>query len=76
QVDGIPLLLLRDGMLTLLPDEDTVLQKDDHLLMCGRLSSLYQMEWTLQNEYALDYVITGREQPRSWFWKLISKKEH
>lgn len=76
QIDGIPLLLLRDGMLTLLPDEDTVLQKDDHLLMCGRLSSLYQMEWTLQNEYALDYVITGREQPRSWFWKLISKKEH
>ena len=75
QIDGIPLLLLRDGMLTLLPDEGTALQKDDHLLMCGRLSSMYQMEWTLQNEYALDYVITGKEQPRSWFWKLITKNK-
>jgi voltage-gated potassium channel len=75
QLFALPLLLLRDGMLTLLPDEDTALQKDDHLLICGRLSSLYQMEWTLQNKYSLDYVITGKEQPRSWFWKLITKKQ-
>lgn len=73
KIYGIPLLLLREGMLTLLPDENTVLRKDDHLLMCGRLSSFYQMEWTLQNEAALDYVITGNAQSRSWFWKLITK---
>ncbi|MDH5357275.1 MAG: NAD-binding protein [Gammaproteobacteria bacterium] len=73
RIFAIPLLLLRNGVVSPLPDENISLQYGDRLLMCGRLSSHYRMEWTLQNEHALDYVRTGYSKPRSWFGQLIAK---
>ncbi len=70
----IPLLLLRHNERTLLPDPGLHLQKDDHLLFCGAPTGRDRMEWTLQNENALSYVITGEARPEGWIWRQFSKR--
>jgi NhaP-type Na+/H+ and K+/H+ antiporter len=69
----IPLLLQRDGMLTLLPDNATPLQENDRLLLCGRLSARYQMEWTLLNINSLEYVLFGEKATYGWLWQLVTR---
>jgi Trk K+ transport system NAD-binding subunit len=70
----IPLMLLRHNERTLLPDPAISLQKDDHLLFCGSHSGRDRMEWTLQNENALSYILTGEARPEGWIWRQLSKK--
>ncbi len=70
----IPLMLLRHNERTLLPDPGLHLQKDDHLLFCGAPMGRDRMEWTLQNENALSYVITGEARPEGWIWRQFSKR--
>lgn len=72
KVFAMPLLLQRNGILTLLPDDDMPLQINDKLLLSGRFSARYQMEWALLNEYALDYILYGETQSRNWLWRLMS----
>lgn len=69
---AIPLLLQRNGTLTLLPDNDTPLEINDKLLLSGRFSARYNMEWALLNEYALDYILYDEAPSRNWLWQLIS----
>lgn len=69
------LLLMRNGKVTLLPDESMPLKINDRLLLCGRLSARYQMEWTLLNEYALEYVVNGDMPSRSWAWRFITRSK-
>jgi len=70
----LPLLLCRNGKISLQPDKELSLQQGDTLLLCGRLSSRDKMEWTLLNEHALRYVMTGESKSRSslwqWLWSL------
>ena len=50
------------------------LKQDDRLLVCGRLSALSRMHWTLQNEHALNYIVSGEDRPQGWFWNLLYRK--
>ncbi len=70
----IPLMLLRHNERTLLPDPGISVQKDDHLLFCGSHQGRDRMEWTLQNENALSYILTGEARPEGWIWRQLSKK--
>jgi voltage-gated potassium channel len=70
----IPLMLLRHNERTLLPDPDLSIQRDDHLLFCGSHAGRDRMEWTLQNENALSYVLTGEARPAGWIWRRFSKR--
>lgn len=75
KVFAMPLLLQRNGILTLLPDDAMPLQINDKLLLSGRLSARYKMEWTLLNKYALDYVLYGEKTTNNWFSRLISRSK-
>lgn len=70
----IPLMLLRHNERTLLPDLDTVVQKDDHYLFCGARPAVHRMVWTLQNENALSYILTGEARPEGWIWRRLKNK--
>jgi Trk K+ transport system NAD-binding subunit len=70
----IPLMLLRHNERTLLPEPGISVQKDDLLLFCGSHEGRDRMEWTLQNENALSYILTGEARPEGWIWRQLSKK--
>ncbi len=70
----IPLLLLRGSTRTTMPPEDTQLKQGDRLLVCGSFAALGRMEWTLQNDHALSYILTGQARPQGWFWRWLSRK--
>jgi voltage-gated potassium channel len=55
------------------PASDSLLRPGDRLLFCGRSSAAKRMEWTLQNEHALNYVLTGRARPQGLVWRLFDK---
>lgn len=74
QVNAMPLLLQRNGMLTLLPDDGMPLQINDKILLSGQLASRFKMEWTLLNKYALDYILYGEYSPKNWLTHLISRR--
>ncbi len=70
----IPLMLLRRKEWTLLPDTKLSIQKEDHFLFCGTPYAKDRMEWTLQNENALSYILTGEARPQGWFWRQFINK--
>ena len=74
QIMAIPLLRLREGARELLPGDQTSLKIGDRLLICGRSSSRYRMEWTLQNAHALSYIKTGEAVPHGWLWRWMSRR--
>ena len=69
----IPLLLYRRGSRDLLPAEDEELHPGDRILFCGRHSAQSHMEWTLLNEHALVYVLTGGSVSKGWIWRQLEK---
>ncbi|HEB97071.1 MAG TPA: potassium transporter TrkA [Sedimenticola thiotaurini] len=69
----IPLLLLRDGSWVTLPGEEMPLRTDDRILFCGRLVANRRMSWTLQNEHALNYVLTGEARAQGWIWRRLQR---
>ncbi|MEW8690694.1 MAG: NAD-binding protein [Candidatus Thiodiazotropha endolucinida] len=71
----IPLMLYRHNDYFLLPEMDLKVQKDDHLLFCGSYYAKNRMLWTLQNENALNYILTGESRPEGWVWRRLRKRE-
>jgi hypothetical protein len=47
-----------------LPEDDFPVAVGDEILLCGRTSSLRLLDASLHNPYLLQYLITGKEQPR------------
>jgi Trk K+ transport system NAD-binding subunit len=71
-LDAVVLLLLREGSSVLTPDDDTVLEPDDQLLLAGRPTSRRGMDMTLVVEPVCDYVVTGERQPVGAVWRTLS----
>ena len=46
----------------------------DRLLLCGRHHVRDRMDWTLQNEHALSYILTGQARPQGWVWRRLVRK--
>ncbi len=67
----ILLLLKRGNSITMLPKDGLHIKQGDRLLCCGQYSASRRMEWGLQNEHALSYILTGRAQLQGWIWKLF-----
>ena len=49
------------------------MRTDDRILFCGRLVANRRMSWTLQNEHALNYVLTGEARPQGWIWRRLQR---
>ncbi|WP_241086824.1 potassium channel family protein [Candidatus Vondammii sp. HM_W22] len=69
----ILLLLKRGNSITMLPKDGLHIKQGDRLLCCGQYSASRRMEWGLQNEHALSYILTGRAQLQGWIWKLFQQ---
>ncbi|MCP4407137.1 MAG: potassium transporter TrkA [Gammaproteobacteria bacterium] len=70
----VALLLKRANSTILVPEADTRLRENDHLLFCGQPQAADRMDWTLQNEHALSYVLTGEAPPQGWVWKVFKRR--
>ncbi|MES9956183.1 MAG: NAD-binding protein [Sedimenticola sp.] len=70
----IPLLLMRSTGRIMLPEEGTWLKAGDKLLLCGSGSARSRMEWTMLNENALSYILTGESKPQGWVWRMLSRQ--
>ena len=70
----IPLMLSRGDHAQLLPSEAARVEIGDHLLFCGKTTAASAMDWTLQNDKVLHYVLTGREMPETWIWQWIDRR--
>ena len=66
---AIPLLLEHKDERSVLPRPEQRLRKGDRLLLCGLEASRRRMEWTLQDQHSLRYVISGVDRPEGWFWR-------
>ncbi len=71
----IPLLLLRRDEQIVLPEKTAVIRKDSRILFAGSASAKDSMEWTLQNEHALSYILTGESRPQGWIWRWLRRNE-
>lgn len=65
----IALMRLRHNERTLLPETGLTLHKGDRFLFCGTRPAKRRMAWTLQNENALSYILTGEARPEGWIWR-------
>jgi len=70
---AICLLLEREGESLVLPDDDLTLKAGDRLLFCGRQSARDRMEWGLQNDHALKYILTGEVKSTGWIWRRLRR---
>lgn len=70
----IPLLLKRNGNITLLPSLDTPLAISDRLLLCATYAINQDIQWATQNENVLHYLLTGQETSGGGLWKRLLKK--
>ncbi|MBU0501517.1 MAG: NAD-binding protein [Gammaproteobacteria bacterium] len=76
QLGVIPLLLIRPRERLLLPPNDLKLHLGDKLLFCAAKGMRDLMEWTLQNEHSLEYVMTGDRLPQGYLWRALQGRRH
>jgi len=71
------LLFIKRGELEfLLPDEDTTLQENDKVLLCGRQGVQQQVNWIIKNKNVFDYIDTGKEPIVGYFAQWLTRKIH
>lgn len=75
--DTLPVIALfhaNDSGAFCLPPIHTLLSEGDKLLFIGEGLAYWKMKWTLANDSALEYVLTGENQPQTWAGKLLWRK--
>ena len=61
-----------DDSSSLLPDCNIELRPGDELLLVGTRHARRDLEFNFKNEHALQYVLTGKDQPGGWIWEKLS----
>jgi voltage-gated potassium channel len=69
----VPLLLLREGRVTLGPEPSTELATDDELLFVGEAEARRAMETTALVEAAARYVVADEVIPDAWIWREAAR---
>ncbi|MBM2618355.1 potassium channel protein [Actinoplanes sp. LDG1-06] len=72
RLDAVPLMLLRGDETTLGPDDDTVLESGDQVLMAGRGRTPRALLDTMTNRVVAEYVLTGRHVPAGWVAQRVT----
>ena len=66
----VPLLLIRDQQEILLPEDELEIKQGDELLFCGTHQVKDNMHWTLNVMRSLNYVMSFKDEPESYIWRL------
>lgn len=74
RLGALPLLLLRDGVETLMPAPDTELRAGDEILFAGTNEARELLVSTMVNENVRDYVLLGRDIPGGWVWQRLTRR--
>ncbi len=69
-----PLVIRTAQGLEVMPELDQTVTLGDEILFCGRPHAIHLLETTLNNEYTLVYLKTGREATRSIVLKWLFKR--
>jgi Trk K+ transport system NAD-binding subunit len=72
-VAAVPLVLVREGQLHVLPEPDVELRLGDELLLAGRPAARRQLDTTLLDEATAAYALTGTEVPTTWIGRALSR---
>lgn len=72
-ISCMALAIVRNGKCNMLPDDDEILCHCDEILFCGTEYSEAILSATLNNTYTLDYLITGIDKPRGYFFCWLDK---
>ena len=69
-------LVMRSGQeLNVMPAPTTVLRPGDQILFCGSAGALRLLDATLNNEYTLQYLISGIDQPRGYALQWLARRQ-
>ena len=49
-------------------------RKGDQILFCGSAYAHRLLDATINNEYTLRYLITGKDEPRGWVMTWLARK--
>jgi Trk K+ transport system NAD-binding subunit len=72
----VPLLLVREGTVTLLPEADFPLAIGDRILFCGKRNAKSALPLLLFNRKALSYVMDGIDIPDGLLWRwLVARRK-
>jgi voltage-gated potassium channel len=70
----IPLALTRGSKMIVLPDSTETVETNDALLFCAIASDARRVRTTLKNPQRLNYLISGYEEPSSYFFKWLNRR--
>lgn len=73
-LDILPLLLVRSDEVHLVPDEETVIEPADQILLCGNARARRQLEASIHNINSLRYLGTGELRPDGWLWRWLARQ--
>ena len=72
----VPLLHVRKKEKTMMPDDDIDILYGDRILFCGTREVKNSMDWTLKVMSSLNYVMTFKNEPESFVWRIIHRYLH
>jgi Trk K+ transport system NAD-binding subunit len=70
----IPLALVRDGEMRLLPVGAERVRVGDQLLFCGRGRARRKQSFVVANVNVLRYVVAGEDVPGGWIWRRFVQR--
>ena len=71
---AVPMVHKRRGVLTILPPADLKLHLGDELLFCMKKQDKHLFMASLNNQYTLEYLITGKEPARGSLFRWLERK--
>ncbi len=74
KLDCIALMIQRDGMEIILPDDKTLIYPHDRILFAGNISTKSKINSILTSRETLHYTATGNHLPSSFFWRWITRR--
>jgi len=75
RLDCMPLLLVRGGQATALPEPADRLRRGDELLFAGRPAARRNQRTMLVNVNVRDYVVRGIDVPGGWIWQRLTRMQ-
>ncbi|NOQ69443.1 MAG: hypothetical protein GQ573_04995 [Gammaproteobacteria bacterium] len=57
-----------------MPDDSTKIESGDRILFCGKREAMNSMHWILYVISSLNYVMNYKDEPESYFCRMIKRK--
>lgn len=73
---AMALSILRAGDRIMLPGDSESVLPGDEILFCGTERGEIMLSASMNNAYTLDYLISSREKPRSYFFQWLERRLH